>query len=130
MFGYSSFESYDLIITRLINISNYIKEQFLGYFFPEVLETRKYLIRVKEISTQIDNSNLSESMKSRLKNNLISKFNSSTLNWNISSSEDIHNLIELSKDKHWYDMFRSPYFYIPFITSTFVTGCYFFNFYF
>jgi hypothetical protein len=85
-------------------------------------------MRIKDINSQIDNMSISDSMKSRLKSNLIIKFNNSSLNWNISSSEDIHNLIELSKlqDRHWYDMFTSPYFYIPFIASTFVTGCYFF----
>jgi hypothetical protein len=100
----------------------------MSYFFPEVYNLRNYLKRINEINNSIDNFNVSDSMKSRLKNNLLSKFNSNSLNWNITSSEDIHNLIELAKDQdsHWYDIFYSPYFYIPFIGTTFITTCYFF----
>ena len=75
LLGYNSIESYDLIFSRLISFIDSFKEYFLSYFYPELLDTRKFLMRVKEINSQIDNLNLSESTKSKLKNNLISRFN-------------------------------------------------------
>jgi hypothetical protein len=80
LFGYTSIESYDLLLNRLSYFTDYLKEYFLSYFFPEILETRKYLMRIKDINSHIDNLNVSDSMKSRLRDKYISKFNSSSLN--------------------------------------------------
>jgi hypothetical protein len=128
LFGYSSLESYDIIFSRLLYFTDYLKEYFLSIFYPELIETRKYLTRIREINSHIDNLNISDSMKSRLKSNLISKYNSSSLNWSITNSEDIETLLNLadSSTKSWYDMFTSPYFYYTFAATFCLTGCYFF----